>query len=610
MHPHAERRHEAHAEIADVVDEALEDDRLVRGDRAGLHLIGDVRHEVHRGALVEPVRLLEHARGFAGLGFTLGGCAPETPVSRSSTRRAELLGDLARELADARAERGRASCAVAVPEGHLSWLSGRGRHEDAIARDRVRAPRARAEKEHLTLTELEDHLLVELADALSALLAAGREEDAVEAAVGDRAAVDDREALAARARAERVLQAIPSDARAELGELVGGVAPGEHVEHALERAPREIAVRRGAADQVEARVDGNGISLDRDDRDDLLGDDVERVLEDERLFDRALVHAGGGRGACEEIRAVLRHEDAARHAADLVARAPDALQARRDRRRRLDLDDEVDGAHVDAELERRRGDDRGEIPALEAILDDGALLARDRAVVREGDLLAREIVERGREALGEPSAVDEDHRRAVRADELDDARVKVRPDRVTPRARRGRAGVDLVVLSDARHVDVRRLHGEDELLRLARVDDLHGARGAVHVTTEEARGLRERLLRGREADALERFFSLSQRLEALERHEEVRSALVVHELVDLVDDDRLDVRERLSSVGREQEIERLGRRDEDVRRVPQHPRALGRGRVARSNADRDAARARESRRAAPEGSARRPPQEP
>ena len=41
----------------------------------------------------------------------------------------------------------------------------------------------------------------------------------------------------------------------------------------------------------------------------------------------------------------------------LVAGAADALQARGDRRRRLDLDDEVDRTHVDAELEAGGGDD-------------------------------------------------------------------------------------------------------------------------------------------------------------------------------------------------------------------------------------------------------------
>ncbi len=37
---------------------------------------------------------------------------------------------------------------------------------------------------------------------------------------------------------------------------------------------------------------------------------------------------------------------------DLMSRAADALQPARHRRRRFDLHDQIDGAHVDAELER------------------------------------------------------------------------------------------------------------------------------------------------------------------------------------------------------------------------------------------------------------------
>ena len=72
--------------------------------------------------------------------------------------------------------------------------------------------------------------------------------------------------------------------------------------------------------------------------------------------------------------------------ADLVAGAADALQPGGHRRRRLDLDDEVDGAHVDAELEAGRRDDGGQAARLERLLDLRALLARDRAVVGAGDL--------------------------------------------------------------------------------------------------------------------------------------------------------------------------------------------------------------------------------
>src|SRR5690606_14794230 len=79
------------------------------------------------------------------------------------------LGDPPRELADPRAERDRAPGAVAVPERHLAGDAGGGGDEHAIARDLLRAPGRRAEEEDLALAELEDHLLVELADAARGL---------------------------------------------------------------------------------------------------------------------------------------------------------------------------------------------------------------------------------------------------------------------------------------------------------------------------------------------------------------------------------------------------------------------------------------------------------
>ena len=47
------------------------------------------------------------------------------------------------------------------------------------------------------------------------------------------------------ARGDPVACAVPGDARAQLGELVGGVAAGEHVEHAVEGVAAEPA--KGAA---------------------------------------------------------------------------------------------------------------------------------------------------------------------------------------------------------------------------------------------------------------------------------------------------------------------------------------------------------------------------
>jgi hypothetical protein len=59
-----------------------------------------------------------------------------------------------------------------------------------------------------------------------------------------------------------------------------------------------------------------------------------------------------------------------------MAGAADPLQPARHRLGRLDLDDEVDGAHVDPELEARGGHEAGQLAGLEHLLDDGPLLPR------------------------------------------------------------------------------------------------------------------------------------------------------------------------------------------------------------------------------------------
>ena len=92
--------------------------------------------------------------------------------------------------------------------------------------------------------------------------------------------------------------------------------------------------------------------IHRDHGDDLLREDVERVARVAGRLDPRFVHRARDGGAGDQVAAELRDDHAAAGGADGVAGAADALHAARHRRRRLDLDDEIDGAHVDAELQR------------------------------------------------------------------------------------------------------------------------------------------------------------------------------------------------------------------------------------------------------------------
>ena len=73
-----------------------------------------------------------------------------------------------------------------------------------------------------------------------------------------------------------------------------------------------------------------------------------------------------------------------------MARAAGALQERRDRARRAELADELDVADVDAELERRRGDERLQLAALQPLLGVQPQLLRHAAVMRHHGSMAKE----------------------------------------------------------------------------------------------------------------------------------------------------------------------------------------------------------------------------
>ena len=79
--------------------------------------------------------------------------------------------------------------------------------------------------------------------------------------------------------------------------------------------------------------------------------------EDRTLIDTAFraLHTIKGSGAMfgfEQVAAVLRKDRSTRRFADLVPGAANALQSTTHRAGGLDLDDQVDSAHVDAEFER------------------------------------------------------------------------------------------------------------------------------------------------------------------------------------------------------------------------------------------------------------------
>ena len=122
------------------------------------------------------------------------------------------------------------------------------------------------------------------------------------------------------------------------------------------------------------------------------------------------MHRPRDRGAGDEIAPELRKDDPLADGTRMVPGTPDALQAARHRRRRFDLHHEIDRAHVDAELERRGRDERLDPARLQQIFNLAACNACERAVMRAHEWLAGELVQRPRQPLRQPAAVDEDQR--------------------------------------------------------------------------------------------------------------------------------------------------------------------------------------------------------
>ena len=359
---------------------------------------------------------------------------------------------------------------IALPERHLSGLARRRRHDDAVVRDLLDPPGGSAEDERFAGAALEHHLFVELADASGAFRRA-EQEHAEQPSIGNRSAVRHRDALRPFTGDDRSADPVPGHAGSQLGELVGRVAARQHVQHAFEGAPRQFGEGRRAPDRVEEIVDAPLVHGGH--RDDLLREDVQRIPGITRRLDRAVVHRLGDRGARDQIAAELGKDHACAHRVDLVPAAADALQSAGHRGRRFDLDDEIDRAHVDAELERRRGDQRAQAAALEQVFDFDALGVRERAVVRAHERLAGQFVQRAGQPLCEPAAVDEDQRGLMRANQLEQPRVDRRPDRRSVVADRRGPARDVVRRREPRHVLDRHFDSQLQTLPRAGVDDRH-----------------------------------------------------------------------------------------------------------------------------------------
>ena len=223
--------------------------------------------------------------------------------------------------------------------------------------------------------------------------------------------------------------------------------------------------------------------------------------------------------------------------------------------RGAELHDQVDRTDVDPELERSGRDDGAQLAVLELVLGIEPQLFGQAAVMRHHDAFAQPLLQREGDALAHPARADEHERRPMCADQL------------------GQPVVDLarhLVAGDAAQLVGRNLYRQLHRATVPDIDDLR-------LGAEEPRDGRDGPNRRRQPDALRLTpaLALHERIEARQGQREVRAALIGRNGVNLIDDDRLHAREEPARLfGRHQDEQRLGRRDENVRRFAQHPRAV------------------------------------
>ena len=257
--------------------------------------------------------------------------------------------------------------------------------------------------------------------------------------------------------------------------------------------------------------------------------------------------------------------------------------------------DQVDRAHVDAELEAGGGDHGRQPAGLQLLLDqcraapwtpsrggpgpapargaaarppDCAMICgraasrRPRGAARRSTRSSCDLVEPGAQPLGQPAGVGEHDRRPVR----------LRPGRRSAPRRAARSTcaaprpaaepLDLAGRSGPARPCPRPGTTTSSSMVLA---DGGCTTSTSWRAAEEPGDLLDRADRGGQPDPLGR--PLEQLVEPLERQRQVRAALGAGHRVHLVDDHRLDTAQRLAGLAGEHQEQRLGRGDEDVGRA-------------------------------------------
>ena len=345
--------------------------------------------------------------------------------------------------------------------------------------------------------------------------------------------------------------------------------------HGVELGARQVAVRIGTTRQCIQFI--LSVIARRDLGHDLLRQHIKRLGRDDQPVEFAALHAVEQRRALHQIVARHGEQPALWDTADRVVSAPDALQEGGDGMRAAQLADQIDVADVDAQFQRGGCDQCAQLAGLQALLRLQPLFFGQAAVVGADIFLSQAFAQMQRDALHLAARVGEHQGGVVGADQFGQPVVHLLPHlarhhRLERRARQFQREITLACVAAVNYYTV------NFLLPLSPLGRGMGRGEEGAAADQKSRDLLDRLLRGRQTDARERMRARECR-QTFERQGQMRAALAARDRMDFVHDHAARRRQHVApGFAGEQQIQRLGSRDQNMRRALDHGRALaGRG---------------------------------
>jgi len=126
-------------------------------------------------------------------------------------------------------------------------------------------------------------------------------------------------------------------------------------------------------------------------RDNLLRQDIERIFRNLQPVELAAADRPHQRCAFDQLVTSRREQAAFGQRSHPVTRPADPLEPYSDRTRRTDLADQIHGADIDSQLERRGGDDSPQLTVLQALLGLKPQSAGKAAMMRKNRVFAQPL---------------------------------------------------------------------------------------------------------------------------------------------------------------------------------------------------------------------------